>query len=155
MEAANRGVRDVGAASIGLNITLPQQQEANPYITPELGFSFRYFAMRKLHFMQRARALVALPGGYGTFDELFETLCLIQTGKRTALPVVLVGREFWQRAIDFDFLVERGMLDAGELSLFTFAESAEEIWAAIVGWYTERGRSIFDEPGEAFLGDSA
>ena len=96
--------------------------------------------------MQRARALVALPGGYGTFDELFETLCLIQTGKRAALPVVLVGREFWERAIDFDFLVERGVLDADELSLFTFAESADEIWAAIMGWYTERGRSIFDEP---------
>ena len=145
MEAANRGAHDVGAASIGLNIALPSEQKPNPYLTPELTFSFRYFALRKLHFMQRARALVALPGGYGTFDELFETLCLIQTGKRAALPVVLVGREFWQRAIDFDFLVERGVLDAGELSLFTFAESAAEIWASIVGWYSERGRSIFDE----------
>jgi uncharacterized protein (TIGR00730 family) len=153
MEAANRGAHDVGAASIGLNITLPEAQKPNPYLTPELSFSFRYFALRKLHFMQRARALVALPGGYGTFDELFETLCLIQTGKRAALPGVLVGREFWQRAIDFDFLVERGMLDAGELSLFSFAESAPEIWASILGWYTERGRSIFDEPLEAFRGD--
>jgi uncharacterized protein (TIGR00730 family) len=153
MEAANRGAHDVGAASIGLNITLPHEQTPNPYLTPELCFSFRYFALRKLHFMQRARALVALPGGYGTFDELFETLCLIQTGKRAALPVVLVGREFWQRAIDFDFLVERGVLDAAELSLFSYAESAEEIWGAIVGWYTERGRSIFDEPGDTFPGD--
>jgi len=146
MEAANRGAHDVGAKSIGLNIALPDEQPPNPYVTPELSFSFRYFALRKLHFLQRARALVALPGGYGTFDELFETLCLIQTGKRDPLPVVLVGREFWQRAIDFDFLLERGVLDAGDLSLFTFAESAEEIWASIVGWYTDRGRSLFDEP---------
>jgi uncharacterized protein (TIGR00730 family) len=153
MEAANRGAHEVGAASIGLNITLPHEQAANPYLTPELHFSFRYFALRKLHFMQRARAFVALPGGYGTFDELFETLCLIQTGKRSPLPVVLVGREFWERAIDFDFLVERGVLDPEEFSLCTFAESADEIWASIVGWYTERGRSIFDEPAETSDGD--
>jgi uncharacterized protein (TIGR00730 family) len=155
MEAANRGAHDVGAASIGLNIALPREQEPNPYLTSELSFSFRYFALRKLHFMQRARALVALPGGYGTFDELFETLCLIQTGKRAALPVVLVGREFWERAVDFDFLVERGMLHAAELSLFTFAESAAEIWAAITGWYTDRGRSIFEEPSDALDGNGA
>jgi uncharacterized protein (TIGR00730 family) len=155
MEAANRGAHDVGAASIGLNISLPHEQPPNPYLTPELNFSFRYFALRKLHFMQRARALVALPGGYGTFDELFETLCLIQTGKRVPLPVVLVGREFWQRAIDFDFLVERGVLDADELSLFTFAESAGEVWDSIVGWYAERDRSIFDEPVHAFDGNGA
>jgi uncharacterized protein (TIGR00730 family) len=153
MEAANRGAHDVGAPSIGLNITLPNEQKPNPYLTPELNFAFRYFALRKLHFMQRARALVALPGGYGTFDELFETLCLIQTGKRAPLPVVLVGREFWQRAVDFEFLVERGVLDARELSLFTFAESASEIWAAILGWYTERGRSIFDEKDAIFAED--
>jgi hypothetical protein len=153
MEAANRGAHDVGAASIGLNITLPHEQQPNPYLTPELHFSFRYFALRKLHFMQRARALVALPGGYGTFDELFETLCLIQTGKRAALPVVLVGREFWQRAVDFDFLVERGVIDTGDLALFTYAESAAEIWAAIQGWYTERGRSIFDEPAAEANGE--
>ena len=153
MEAANRGAHDVGAASIGLNIALPHEQPPNPYVTPELSFSFRYFALRKLHFMQRARALVALPGGYGTFDELFETLCLIQTGKRAPLPVVLVGREFWQRAIDFDFLVDRCVLDSDDLELFTFAESADEIWASIVGWYAERGRSIFDEPERAHDGD--
>jgi uncharacterized protein (TIGR00730 family) len=155
MEAANRGAHDVGAASIGLNIALPHEQRPNPYLTPELNFSFRYFALRKLHFMQRARALVAFPGGYGTFDELFETLCLIQTGKRTALPVVLVGRKFWERAIDFGFLVECGVLDARELSLFAFAETADEIWASILGWYTERGRSIFDEPVVSFAGDCA
>ena len=89
MEAANRGAHEVGAASVGLNITLPEEQQPNPYLTPELSFQFRYFALRKLHFMLRARALVALPGGYGTFDELFETLCLIQTGRRSALPVIL------------------------------------------------------------------
>lgn len=153
MEAANRGAHDVGGASIGLNITLPHEQQANPYLTPELHFQFRYFALRKLHFMQRARALVALPGGYGTFDELFETLCLIQTGKRIALPVVLVGREFWQRAIDFDFLLERGVIDTRDLSLFTFAESAPEIWAAIQRWYTDRGRTIFDEPAAGANGE--
>jgi uncharacterized protein (TIGR00730 family) len=146
MEAANRGAHDVGAASIGLNIALPREQQPNPYLTPELNFSFRYFALRKLHFMQRARALVALPGGYGTFDELFETLCLVQTGKRAPLPVVLVGRAFWERAIDFPFLVEQGVLSAADLSLFTIAESAPEIWAAILRWYSERGHSIFDEP---------
>lgn len=155
MEAANRGAHEVGAASIGLNILLPREQAPNPYLTPELSFSFRYFALRKLHFMQRARALVALPGGYGTFDELFETLCLIQTGKRAPLPVVLVGRAFWERAIDFPFLVEQGVLDAADLSLFTFAESAPEIWAAILGWYTERGRTIFDEPAVDVCGDPA
>jgi hypothetical protein len=153
MEAANRGARDVGAASIGLNIALPHDQKPNPYLTPELNFSFRYFALRKLHFMQRARALVALPGGYGTFDELFETLCLIQTGKRAPLPVVLVGRAFWERAIDFSFLVEQGVLDPAELSLFTFAESACEIWDQIQRWYAERGRSIFDEPTAALFGE--
>jgi uncharacterized protein (TIGR00730 family) len=155
MEAANRGAHDVGAPSIGLNITLPNEQKPNPYLTAELNFSFRYFALRKLHFMQRARALVALPGGYGTFDELFETLCLIQTGRRAPLPVVLVGREFWQRAVDFEFLVERGVLDASELSLFTFAEDAKEIWAAILGWYSERGRSILDDTVETFPEDGA
>jgi uncharacterized protein (TIGR00730 family) len=146
MEAANRGAKDVGAASVGLNIQLPVEQAANPYLTPGLQFEFRYFALRKLHFMQRARALVAFPGGYGTFDELFETLCLMQTGKRVALPVVLVGEEFWRRALDFDFLVERGVLLRDELALFAFAESAPEIWEAIQGWYAERKRSVFEEP---------
>jgi uncharacterized protein (TIGR00730 family) len=155
MEAANRGAHDVGAASIGLNIALPHEQAPNPYLTPELHFSFRYFALRKLHFMQRARALVALPGGYGTFDELFETLCLIQTGKLAPLPVVLVGRGFWERAIDFPFLVEQGVLDPAELSLFTFAESGRETWDAILRWYSDRGRSIFDEPMVGLHGERA
>jgi uncharacterized protein (TIGR00730 family) len=138
----------VGAASVGLNIGLPYEQQPNPYISPGLSFQFRYFGLRKLHFMLRARALVALPGGFGTFDELFETLCLIQTGKRQALPVVLVGESFWRRAVDFDFLVEQGVIEPSDLELFAFAESAEEAWQAIVEWYTERGRSVFDGDAE-------
>jgi uncharacterized protein (TIGR00730 family) len=144
MEAANRGAREVGAASVGLNITLPREQDPNPYLTPDLSFQFRYFALRKLHFMLRARALVALPGGYGTFDELFETLCLVQTGKRAPLPVVLVGERFWRRAVDFDFLVEQRMIDAEDLSLFEFAETAQQVWDRVLRWYEERNRSIFD-----------
>lgn len=144
MEAANRGAFEVGAASVGLNVDLPSEQEPNPYLTPGLSFHFRYFALRKLHFMMRARALVALPGGFGTFDELFETLCLVQTGKREPLPVVLVGESFWRRAVDFDFLVEQGTIDAADLDLFAFAETADQIWERILGWYAARGRSILD-----------
>jgi uncharacterized protein (TIGR00730 family) len=145
MEAANRGAHEVDAASVGLNIVLPYEQEPNPYISPGLSFQFRYFGLRKLHFMLRARALVALPGGYGTLDELFETLCLIQTGKRVALPVVLVGEAFWRKVVDFEFLLAEGMIEARDLDLFSFAESAEETWQAIVDWYAVRGRSVFDE----------
>ncbi len=143
MEAANRGASEVGAASVGLNIMLPHEQLPNPYITPDLSFQFRYFGLRKLHFMLRARALVALPGGYGTLDELFETLCLIQTGKLAPIPVVLVGESFWRRAIDFDFLVEEGMIDATDRSLFAFAETAHEAWEYIQAWYANRDQSIF------------
>jgi uncharacterized protein (TIGR00730 family) len=146
MEAANRGAYEVGAASIGLNVVLAHPQPPNPYLTPELSFQFRYFALRKLHFMLRACALVALPGGYGTLDEVFETLCLIQTGKRSPLPVVLIGAEFWRRAIDFDFLVEQGMIDEAERRLFSFAESAEETWRTIVDWYEAQDMSPFDVP---------
>lgn len=146
MEAANRGAYEVGAASIGLNVVLAHPQPPNPYLTPELSFQFRYFALRKLHFMLRACALVALPGGYGTLDEVFETLCLIQTGKRSPLPVVLIGAEFWRRAIDFDFLVEQGMIDEAERRLFSFAESAEQTWRTIVDWYEARDMSPFDVP---------
>jgi uncharacterized protein (TIGR00730 family) len=146
MEAANRGAFEAGGPSVGLNVALPREQQPNPYLTPELCFEFRYFALRKLHFMLRARALVALPGGYGTLDELFETLCLIQTGKREPLPVVLVGEAFWRSAIDFAFLIDRGVIDAGDLSLFCFAETARETWDAILDWYARRGRSLFDEP---------
>ncbi|MCB1704908.1 MAG: LOG family protein [Halioglobus sp.] len=131
MEAANRGAMDAGGKSIGLNIVLPFEQAPNPYITPELCFQFHYFAIRKMHFLKRARALVACPGGFGTMDELFETLTLIQTHKIPALPVVLLGREFWERAVDFEFLVDEGMIAEEDRALFQFADSAEEAWGII------------------------
>jgi uncharacterized protein (TIGR00730 family) len=135
MEAANRGAFDLGAKSVGLNISLPHEQYPNPYITPELCFSFHYFAMRKLHFLLRAKALVAFPGGYGTFDELFEVLTLIQTRKIKPIPVVLVGESYWRKAFDVDFLVEEGVIDREDRDLFWFAETAEDIWSGILAWY--------------------
>ncbi|MCX7056416.1 MAG: TIGR00730 family Rossman fold protein [Proteobacteria bacterium] len=143
MEAANRGASDAGANSVGLNITLPHEQAPNPYVSPELCFSFHYFAMRKLHFMRRARALVAFPGGYGTFDELFETLTLVQTGKMPAVPVVLVGREFWERAVNLDFLVSNGMLALHDRELIAFAETASEAWQRICDWHVAAGTAGF------------
>ncbi|KAF4515938.1 hypothetical protein B566_EDAN000175 [Ephemera danica] len=131
MEAANRGAADVQAKSIGLNITLPHEQHPNPYITPELCFQFRYFALRKMHFLIRAKALVAFPGGFGTLDELFETLTLIQTGKVTGVSVVLVGRAFWERVINWEFLVEQGLIGSQDLGLFHYAETAQEAWDLI------------------------
>jgi uncharacterized protein (TIGR00730 family) len=143
MEAANRGAYDVGAKSVGLNINLPHEQYPNPYITPELCFRFHYFALRKLHFLLRAKALVAFPGGYGTFDELFETLTLIQTRKIKPVPVVLVGEEYWRRAFDVDFLVDEGVIDAEDRDLFWFAESAEEIWGGIQHWHHRCGEPLY------------
>jgi hypothetical protein len=128
MEAANRGAYDVGAESIGFNITLPHEQRPNHYITPDLCFQFRYFAIRKMHFLLRAKALVAFPGGYGTMDELFEALTLVQTQKVPPLPVVLMGREFWKDVLDFDALVENGVIDPEDKDLFIYAETAEEAW---------------------------
>ncbi len=138
MEAANRGAMDAGGKSIGLNIVLPFEQRPNPYITPELCFQFHYFAIRKMHFLKRARALVACPGGFGTLDELFETLTLIQTQKMAALPVLLLGREIWERIIDFDLLVEEGMVDEEDLALFQFVDTAEEAWNIIRATYLAR-----------------
>jgi len=135
MEAANRGAFEAGARSIGLNITLPHEQEPNPFITPELAFRFRYFALRKLHFLLRARALVVFPGGYGTLDELFEVLALVQTAKIPRLPIVLVGTEFWSRAVNFNYLVEEGFIDAEDLQLFTRVDKAEEIVAVLHAFY--------------------
>jgi uncharacterized protein (TIGR00730 family) len=143
MEAANRGAFDVGARSIGLNITLPHEQYPNPYVTPDLCFQFHYFAMRKLHFLLRARALVAFPGGFGTLDELFETLTLVQTRKIKPLPVVLVGEAYWRRAVDLDFLVSEGTIDAEDRELLWFAETAQEIWDGIVEWYRLAGEPVF------------
>jgi len=131
MEAANRGADDVKAKSIGLNITLPHEQRPNPYITPELCFQFRYFAMRKMHFLIRAKALVAFPGGFGTLDELFETLTLLQTGKTENVMVVLVGRDFWERLINWQLLVENGLIGQEDLRLFHYAETAQEAWDVI------------------------
>lgn len=128
MEAANRGAFEAGAVSIGLNITLATEQEPNPYITPELCLQFHYFALRKMHFLLRARALVAFPGGFGTLDELFEALTLVQTKKVSPLPIVLFGEEYWRRVIDFDALVEEGTIDREDLELFVFAEKAAEAW---------------------------
>jgi uncharacterized protein (TIGR00730 family) len=135
MEAGNRGAHEVGGKSIGLNIVLPHEQAPNPYITPELCFQFHYFALRKMHFLMRSIALVCFPGGFGTLDELFETMTLVQTGKSRKRPILLFGRAFWERLIDFDFLVETGMVSAGDLGLFRFVETAEEAWAALAEHY--------------------
>ncbi len=131
MEAANRGAADVNAKSIGLNITLPHEQHPNRYITTELCFQFRYFAIRKMHFLIRAKALVAFPGGFGTLDELFETLTLLQTGKTEHVMVVLVGRDFWERLINWQWLVENGLIAQQDLQLFHYAETAQEAWDLI------------------------
>ena len=139
MEAANRGAHDAGARTVGLNITLPHEQYPNPYLTPGLCVRFHYFAIRKLHFLLRARALVVFPGGFGTLDELFETLTLIQTRKIAPLPVVLVGEAFWRRAFDPDFLVEEGVIDPEDRELFWYAETAAEIWDDIERWYARAG----------------
>jgi uncharacterized protein (TIGR00730 family) len=131
MEAANRGAADVNAKSIGLNITLPHEQIPNAYITPELCFQFRYFALRKMHFLIRAKALVAFPGGFGTLDELFETLTLVQTGKVENVVIVLVGRAFWDRLINWQALVDHGLIAQQDLRLFHYAETAQEAWETI------------------------
>lgn len=135
MEAANRGAADVKAKSIGLNITLFHEQRPNPYITPELCFQFRYFAIRKMHFLIRAKALVAFPGGFGTLDELFETLTLVQTGKVQDVVIVLVGQAFWERLINWQMLIEDGLIARDDLRLFHYAETAQEAWELIVRYH--------------------
>ena len=145
MEAANRGAFDVGAKSVGLNITLPHEQFPNPYIAPELCFRFHYFALRKLHFLKRACALVAFPGGYGTFDELFETLTLIQTRKIRPVPVVLVGEQYWRRVVDIDFMLDEGVIETEDRDLFWYAESAEDIWNGIMRWHESNGTPLYPE----------
>lgn len=145
MEAANRGASEVGAKSIGLNIRLPHEQLPNRYISDELSFDFQYFAIRKLHFLLRAKALVVFPGGFGTMDELFETLNLVQVGRIAQLPVVLVGREFWQSAVDIGFLARSGLIDTVDMTLFWYAETAEQIWTSILDWYTDAGIPLLCE----------
>lgn len=141
MEAANRGATDARGKSVGLNIVLPFEQAPNPYVTPELAFQFHYFAIRKMHFLIRAQAMVAFPGGFGTLDELFETLTLIQTTKVAHFPIVLVGRRFWDRVIDFQALVEEGVISPEDLELFHFAETAEEAWSLVAGSLHPDGQS--------------
>jgi len=142
MEAANRGAHDVGTPSIGLNIALPHEQFPNPYISADLCFRFHYFATRKLHFLLRARALVAFPGGYGTFDEVFETLTLVQSRTIDPVPIVLVGESYWRRAFDIDFLVDEGVIEREDRELFWYAESAEEIWRSILAWHERNGTPL-------------
>jgi uncharacterized protein (TIGR00730 family) len=135
MEAANRGAYEAGAESIGLNIVLPFEQKPNEYITPELCFQFHYFAIRKMHFLMRARGLVVFPGGFGTLDELFETLTLIQTRKVKPIPVLIFGREFWRRILNFEALVEEGTISPEDIELFQYVETAEEAWEIISKTY--------------------
>jgi len=138
MEAANRGAHEIGAKSIGLNITLPFEQEPNSYISPELCFEFKYFAIRKMHFLMRAKAMVAFPGGFGTMDELFEALTLIQTKRMDPIPVILFGRDYWERLIDFDVFVEEGTISPVDIELFQYAETAQETWEIISEFHRER-----------------
>ncbi len=141
MEAANRGAHESGAKSIGLNIVLPHEQAPNPYITPELCFQFHYFALRKMHFLMRAKALVAFPGGYGTMDELFETLTMIQTKKIKPLPVLLFGKDFWTKAVNFEFLLDEGVIGTEDLDIFMFVETAGEAWEKISDFYNSNHNS--------------
>lgn len=135
MEAANRGAWESGAPSIGLNIVLPHEQVPNPYVTPGLSFQFHYFALRKMHFLMRAKAVAVFPGGFGTFDEFFELLTLVQTGKVAPLPILLYGREFWNRVVNFEALAEEGVIARADLDLFHFVETAEEGWAIVKAHY--------------------
>jgi uncharacterized protein (TIGR00730 family) len=143
MEAANRGAYDHDALSVGLNIELPFEQRPNPYITNEFCFQFHYFAIRKLHFMLRAKALVVFPGGYGTFDELFEGLTLRQTHRMQQLPIILFGKEFWRNCVNFDYLVETGVISPEDIELFTFVETPQEAWNAIEDYHKKRNDPIF------------
>ncbi len=137
MEAANRGAQDVGAESVGLNIVLPHEQAPNEYVTPGLSFQFHYFALRKMHFLLRARAVAVFPGGFGTFDETFELLTLIQTGKIKPMPVIMFGKEFWHRVVNFDALAAEGVISAKDIELMTFVESAEEAWQVVQQFYAK------------------
>ena len=137
MEAANRGAADNGAESVGLNIVLPHEQAPNPYVTPSLSFQFHYFALRKMHFLLRARAVAVFPGGFGTFDETFELLTLIQTGKIKPMPVLMFGREFWNRVVNFEALAEEGVISPRDIDLITWVETADEAWAAVQAFYAK------------------
>jgi hypothetical protein len=135
MEAANRGAAEAGMDSLGLNIVLPHEQAPNEYVTPELSFQFHYFALRKMHFLLRARAVAVFPGGFGTFDELFELLTLIQTGKMKPIPILLFGRQYWSRVVNFEAMAEEGVISENDTDLFHWVETADEAWAKIVEFY--------------------
>jgi len=135
MEAANRGAHEMGAPNVGLNIALPHEQTHNPYITPELCFKFHYFALRKMHFMMRAKALVAFPGGFGTLDELFEVITLVQTGKAKQVPIILFGKEYWQRLINMDVLIEEGAISPEDMNLLHYTDDPQEAWDTIKAFY--------------------
>jgi len=146
MEAGNRGAEDAGGVSIGLNIVLPHEQAPNEYVTPDLAFNFHYFAIRKMHFLMRAAAIAVFPGGFGTMDELFETLTLIQTGRMQRVPFLLFGTEFWHKIINWDALADAGTISENDLDLFRFVDTAEEALSQIDNWHlpqTKRG----DIPG--------
>ena len=135
MEAANRGASEVGAKNVGLNIALPHEQSGNPYVTPSLSFKFHYFALRKMHFMMRAKAMVAFPGGFGTLDELFECLTLVQTRKANPIPIILFGTEYWKRLLNLDVLVEEGAISAQDLNLFKYADDPQQAWDLIQAFF--------------------
>jgi uncharacterized protein (TIGR00730 family) len=147
MEAANRGAIDVGAESIGLNIVLPHEQLPNRYVTPDLSFQFHYFALRKMHFLLRARAVAVFPGGFGTFDEFFELLTLIQTGKVRPLPVLLFGKEFWTKVVNFEALVDEGVIAPHDLDIFHWCEDAKEAWNFVESFYEEHPASPRERTG--------
>ena len=135
MEAANRGADEAGGISVGLSIALPMEEEPNPYVTPALSFRFHYFALRKMHFMMRAKALVAFPGGFGTLDELFEVITLVQTRKARQVPIVLFGSDYWKRLINFEFLVEEGVISPADVDLFQLADEPQDAWEIIRSFY--------------------
>jgi uncharacterized protein (TIGR00730 family) len=136
MEAANRGAHEMGVPSVALNIALPHEQSANPYVTPNLSFKFHYFALRKMHFMMRAKALVAFPGGFGTLDELFEVITLVQTGKSKPVPIVLFGTDYWKRLFNFEVLIEEGTISKDDLKLLHYTDSPDDAWEAIRAFYS-------------------
>jgi hypothetical protein len=154
MEAGNRGAAAVGAESVGLNISLPFEQNPNAYISEGLCFHFHYFSIRKMHFLKRAKALVALPGGFGTMDELFEALTLVQTHKITPMPIVLFGQAFWQRLVDWDLFVEEGLICEEDLQLFKFCETPEEAWDYIRDFWRDNGTFRWPGPKARVAGDS-
>jgi uncharacterized protein (TIGR00730 family) len=147
MEAANRGAVDEGKVTIGLNIVLPHEQLPNPYVTPELSFQFHYFALRKMHFLLRARAVAVFPGGYGTFDEMFELLTLIQTGKVRPLPILLFGREYWNRVVNFEAMVEEGVIAPHDLDLIHWSEDAQEAWDFVQAFYERDPQPALQQSG--------